>query len=130
VRHKVAAKSLQCQVANSRDSLFSLVGLVGTILSFFVGARLIDHIATRLTAQHGEHAEPEYRLPVMIIPAVIGPMGVLTFGLVIASGKSWAGAAVGFAMEGFGSTAASNIAITNAVDAYRSVSAHAGKIPH
>ena len=58
----------------------------------------------------------------MIIPAVVGPMGVLTFGLVIANGKSWVGAAVGYSMEGFGATAASNIVVTYAVDAYRPVS--------
>ncbi|KAF2689993.1 hypothetical protein K458DRAFT_383124 [Lentithecium fluviatile CBS 122367] len=48
-------------------------------------------------------------------------MGVLTFGLVIAGGKSWAGAAVGYAMEEFGAMAASNIAITYAVDVYRPI---------
>lgn len=75
-----------------------------------------------MTARHGDRAEPEYRLPAMIIPAVIGPMGLLTFGLVIAAQKSWAGAAVGYGMEGFGATAAANIIITYAVDAYRPVS--------
>lgn len=57
----------------------------------------------------------------MLIPAAIGPMGLLTFGLVVASAKSWGGAAVGFGMEGFGATAAANIIITYAVDAYRPV---------
>ncbi|KAI0125983.1 major facilitator superfamily domain-containing protein [Xylariales sp. AK1849] len=99
--------------------LLSLSGFIGAVLSFFIGGWLIDQIATRLTARHGQHAEPEYRLPAMIIPAIIGPMGVLAFGLVIASGKSWAGAAIGYGMEGFGATAASNIAVTYAVDAYR-----------
>ena len=58
----------------------------------------------------------------MIIPAVIGPMGLLTFGLVIAYGKPWAGAAIGYGMQGFGATAAANIAVTYAVDSYRPVS--------
>lgn len=58
----------------------------------------------------------------MIIPAVIGPMGLLTFGLVIAYGKPWAGAAIGYGMQGFGATAAANIAVTYAVDSYRLVS--------
>ena len=58
----------------------------------------------------------------MLIPAVIGPMGVLIFGLVIAKGRSWGGAAVGYGMEGFGATAAANIAVTYCVDAYRPVS--------
>lgn len=58
----------------------------------------------------------------MLIPALIGPIGVLTFGLVIAYGKSWLGAAVGFAMLGFGLTAASNVIVTYCIDAYRPVS--------
>lgn len=58
----------------------------------------------------------------MIIPAVVGPMGLLTYGLVIAAHDGWGGAAVGYGMEGFGATAAANIVITYAVDAYRPVS--------
>ncbi|KAJ5728927.1 uncharacterized protein N7483_003435 [Penicillium malachiteum] len=99
--------------------LLSLSGFVGSLLSFFFGGWLIDWIAT--TKRHGEPVEPEHRLPAMIIPAVIGPMGLLTFGLVIATGKSWAGAAVGYGMQGFGATAAANIAVTYAVDAYRMI---------
>ncbi|KAJ5991773.1 hypothetical protein N7451_007497 [Penicillium sp. IBT 35674x] len=101
--------------------LLSLSGFTGSVLSFFFGGWLIDWIATRATKRHGEHVEPEYRLPAMLIPAVIGPMGLLTFGLVIATGKSWAGAAIGYGMQGFGATAAANIAVTYVVDAYRPV---------
>lgn len=58
----------------------------------------------------------------MVIPAIIGPMGILCYGLVIAAQDGWVGAAVGYGMQGFGATAASNIIITYAVDAYRPVS--------
>jgi MFS family permease len=102
--------------------LLSLAGLIGAVISFAFGGWLIDFIATKMTARNAEHAEPEYRLVAMIIPAIIGPMGLLTFGLCVAGGKSWGGAAVGYGMEGFGATAASNIIITYAVDAYRPVS--------
>ena len=105
--------------------LLSLSGFVGAVASFFAGGRLIDLIATRMTARKGERVEPEYRLPAMIIPAMIGPMGLLTYGLVIAAQDSWGGAAVGYGMEGFGATAAANIVITYAVDSYRPVSAPA-----
>ncbi|CAL5869988.1 uncharacterized protein PFLUO_LOCUS4221 [Penicillium psychrofluorescens] len=101
--------------------LLSLSGFTGSLLSFFFGGWFIDWIATRATKRHGERVEPEYRLPAMMIPAVIGPMGLLTFGLVIATGKSWAGAAIGYGMQGFGATAAANIAVTYVVDAYRPV---------
>jgi len=77
-----------------------------------------------MTARAGGHAEPEFRLPAMIFPAIIGPMGVLTFGMVIANKKNYMGAAVGFAMLGFGLTAASNVVVTYAVDGYRPVSCY------
>lgn len=102
--------------------MLSTAGFVGAVISFFIGGKLIDFVATRMTARQGGHAEPEYRLPAMIFPAIIGPMGVLTYGLVIANKKSYWGAAVGFAMLGFGLTAASNVVVTYAVDAYRPVS--------
>lgn len=101
--------------------LLSLSGFVGAVLSFFLGGRLIDLIATQMAPRGAKHPEPETRLPAMVIPAVIGPMGLLLFGLMIAARKSWGGAAVGYGMEGFGATAAANIAITYAVDAYRPV---------
>lgn len=101
--------------------LFSISGFIGALISFFVGGWLIDFIANRQVARR-QHAEPEFRLPGMIIPVIIGPTGVLTFGMTIAYHKPWISAAVGFAMSGFGLTAVSNVVVTYAVDAYRPVS--------
>lgn len=85
--------------------LLSISGFIGAVVSFFVGGRLIDLVAVRMTARRAEHPEPEYRLPALIIPAVVGPMGILCYGLVIAAHDGWVGAAVGYAMQGFGATA-------------------------
>lgn len=101
--------------------LLSISGFIGALLSFFLGGRLIDLIATRMMSRGNKRPEPEMRLPAMVIPAAIGPMGLLLFGLVIAAQKSWGAAAIGYGMEGFGATAAANIAVTYAVDAYRPV---------
>ncbi|KAM3085395.1 hypothetical protein ACMFMG_002473 [Clarireedia jacksonii] len=101
--------------------LLSISGFIGAVISFFIGGHLIDIIATRMTAHKGGSPEPEYRLLAMIFPALIGPMGVLTFGLVIAHQKHWIGAAAGYAMLGFGLNVASNVVVTYAVDAYRPV---------
>ena len=75
-----------------------------------------------MTARNGGRREPEYRLPAIIIPAVIGPMGILIFGLCVAHKTSWPPIAVGYAMQGFGLTAVSNVAVTYAVDGYQPVS--------
>ena len=49
--------------------------------------------------------------------------------MIIANKKSYWGAAVGFAMLGFGLTAASNVVVTYAVDGYRPVSFQSLPIP-
>lgn len=103
--------------------LLALAGLVGTILAIFIGGKLIDIIANRWTARNHGRREPEYRLPAVIVPAIIGPMGVLTFGLCIANKTSWVGPAFGYGMQGFGLTAVSNVLVTYAVDSYSTVSA-------
>ena len=102
--------------------LLGISGLIGTFFAIFVGGKLIDLIANYMTKRNSGRREPEYRLPATIIPAVIGPMGILLFGLCAADKKPWIGAAFGYGMQGFGLTAVSNIMATYAVDSYHSVS--------
>lgn len=82
------------------------------------GGKLIDIIANRMTAHHQGRRRPEYRLPAMILPAIIGPMGILLFGLSTANKTHWIGPAFGYGMQGFGLTAGSNILVTYTVDSY------------
>lgn len=102
--------------------MLSISGYIGSVLAFFIGGKLIDLIATRMTRINEGRREPEYRLPAIIIPAVIGPMGVLIFGLCVAHKTTWVGAAFGYAMQGFGLTAVANVVVTFAVDGYQPVS--------
>lgn len=101
--------------------LLALSGFIGSVIAFFLGGKLVDITSARMTkANHGIR-EPEFRLPAIILPAVIGPMGVLTFGICTAERLTWVGAAFGYAMQGFGVTAISNIVVTYAVDSYHQV---------
>jgi len=84
---------------------------------------LIDIISTRSTARHGGVRMPEFRLPAIIIPGIIGPAGILIFGLCIASKTHWIGPAFGFAMQAFGLAAISNVAVTYCLDSYKPVRA-------
>ena len=86
----------------------------------------MDLSSNRLT-KAGEERRPEYRLPPLIIPAVIGPMGLIVIGQCIGHETAWIGPAFGYAMQAFGLTAVSNIAITYAVDNFKSVSKHAAE---
>ncbi|RBR10395.1 hypothetical protein FVER53590_25492 [Fusarium verticillioides] len=98
--------------------ILGVSGFIGAVFAFFIGGKLIDILAIRMTKRNRGRHEPEYRLPAIIVPAVIGPMGVLIFGLCIAHHTNWVGSAFGYAMEGFGLTAVSNVAVTYAVDCY------------
>lgn len=53
--------------------LLSLSGLIGALLATFAGGKLIDIISNRMTKRAGGRREPEYRLPAIILPGIIGP---------------------------------------------------------
>ncbi|PCH01397.1 Major facilitator superfamily domain, general substrate transporter [Penicillium occitanis (nom. inval.)] len=105
--------------------LLSISGFIGAIFAFFLGGKLIDMIANRMTKSNNGRREPEFRLPAIIIPAVIGPMGVLIFGLCVAHKTAWIGPAFGYMMQGFGLTAVSNVVVTYAVDGYKELAGEA-----
>lgn len=91
--------------------------------SFYFGGRLIDLIANRARrTAHTSKPKPEGRLVALLIPAFIGPLGVITYGQCIAHKTSWVGPAFGFGMHAFALTALSNIAVTYCVDCYQQVS--------
>ncbi|KXL43707.1 hypothetical protein M433DRAFT_139156 [Acidomyces richmondensis BFW] len=110
----------------SSVGLFSLSGLVGVILSFYFGGKLIDVIANRARRQeHILKPKPEKRLIALIIPALIAPIGLIIYGQCLSHKTAWIGPAVGYAMHSFGFTAVSNIAITYAVDCYQNFAGEA-----
>ncbi|GAM36637.1 hypothetical protein TCE0_018f05876 [Talaromyces pinophilus] len=95
-----------------RIGLVMLSGFIGSVLAIFFGGRLIDVVANRMTDRAQGKREAEYRLPGLLLPAIIGPLGVLTFGLCAAKQLSWTGLAFGCGMQGFGLTAGSNVLVT------------------
>jgi hypothetical protein len=65
--------------------LLSISGFIGAAIAIFFGGKLIDLISSTMTSVlKAAGREPEYRLPALIIPAVIGPVGILLFGLTVA----------------------------------------------
>lgn len=105
--------------------LLAIAGFIGSVVAMFFGGRLIDIVANRMTSKNHGRREPEYRLPAMILPSLIGPMGILIFGVCVARETHWVGAAFGYGMQGFGLTAASNVLVTYAVDSYPNLAGEA-----
>jgi MFS family permease len=102
--------------------VLALAGLVGTLLAIFIGGSLIDITSNYMTKKNQGRREPEYRLPCLIIPVIIGPMGLIVFGVCAANRAHWIGAAFGYAMQGFGLAVLSNVLVTYLVDSYHTVS--------
>lgn len=100
----------------------ALSGLIGTLIAIFIGGKMIDIIANRMTKKKGGRREPEYRLPTLMIPCVIGPIGLVIFGLCAEHKTKWIGLAFGYGMQAFGLSVVSNILVTYAIDSYHSVS--------
>jgi MFS family permease len=92
--------------------LLSLSGFIGSLFAFYIGGRLIDVISSRSTARHGGLRLLECRLPAIIIIGIVGPAGILIFGLCVAHKTHWIGPAVGYAIQAFGVAAISNVAVT------------------
>jgi hypothetical protein len=67
----------------------SISGFIGAALAIFFRGNLIDLISSYMARRAQGRREPEYRLPAIIIPGVIGPMGILLFGLAVAEKRPW-----------------------------------------
>jgi hypothetical protein len=78
--------------------------------------KLIDIISNRVASDHHGVREPEYGLFAFIIPAIIGPMGILLFGLTITEHRPWIEPAIGYAMDAFGLISMVNVLVTYAVN--------------
>ncbi|KAF2765157.1 polyamine transporter [Teratosphaeria nubilosa] len=104
--------------------IFSIAGWLGIVLSFYFGGRLIDFIAYR-GRNHNDMPEPQRRLPALLIPTLLAPVGLIIYGECMAHKTVWVGQAFGYAMHSFGFTAVSNIAVTYAVDCYQAFSGEA-----
>ena len=98
-----------------------LSGFVGAVAAYLLAGRLVDYIFARMN-RPGQAIRPENRLPALILPAIIGPIGLIVFGEAIAKRLNWVGAAFGLGMEAFGLTAISNILVVYVVDHYKPVS--------
>lgn len=103
--------------------LFSISAWIGAMLSFYAGGRLIDLIANRArNSDIAARPKPEKRLVALVIPALIGPLGIIAYGQCIAHKTTWVGPAFGFGMHAFALTCLSNVVVTYCVDCYQQVS--------
>lgn len=95
---------------------------VGTFVGAFVGGKCTDMYARRRARQNGGKFLPEWRLVLLLVPFVLGPAGLLMFGIGAQKKLHWAVLFVGFGCISI-VPAASTIAMTYVMDSYFEVAA-------
>ena len=92
----------------SAQGLVFLGPCVGNLIGSFFCGYLNDKLSQWSTRRNHGVFEPEMRLPVVIIPALLVPAGLIMFGVGIHNGVHWivpviGAGAVGIALTGIGS---------------------------
>lgn len=62
---------------------------VGSIVGLFISGGSSDKVSKYLTQKHGGSAKPEYRLPVLVVGAIITPIGLFLYGWTAHFGTHW-----------------------------------------
>ncbi|KEF51967.1 uncharacterized protein A1O9_11957 [Exophiala aquamarina CBS 119918] len=95
---------------------------VGNFAGAIFGGKLTDVYARRRARRSGGKFVPESRLVLLIIPAILGPCGLLMFGFGAQKSLHWAVLYVGYGLISIVPAAAS-IAMTYVMDSYFEVAA-------
>ncbi|KDQ58916.1 hypothetical protein JAAARDRAFT_56925 [Jaapia argillacea MUCL 33604] len=106
-----------------QSGLCFIGGAVGALLSLPLGGHFGDWIADLFTRRNGGIREPEMRLPAMFPCIVLGPLGLLIYGLTIGRGLHWMGAVVALGLLNFSICVVTNVTIVYVVDIYKPIAA-------
>ncbi|EMD92688.1 hypothetical protein COCC4DRAFT_69986 [Bipolaris maydis ATCC 48331] len=101
--------------------LMSLAPFTGSFFGFFAAGWLNDKSIMWFARRNGGIYEPEMRLWLSLVSALVLPAGVLLFGISLAHGVHWIAMAVGFGMFGFTFVLASGVALAYVTDCYQEI---------
>jgi MFS family permease len=99
--------------------------LIGTYTSGFVAGRLADRLSIYLAKRNNGIMEPEFRLWMFSLLAVLAPFGLFLYGIGFAHGLSYWSLLIGMVMIGFVGPACGSLTVTYIVDCYRDMSGEA-----
>ncbi|KAF9893934.1 hypothetical protein FE257_008905 [Aspergillus nanangensis] len=112
--------------ASAGLGLFTLSSFIGVLIAFPIAGPLTDYLSRFLRSRnkHNLH-KPEHRLPALIVPFIVSPIGVLVFGHAIANRMHYAVPAVGQAMAASALALVPSVMLSYVVDAYPRTSGEA-----
>lgn len=94
------------------NGLINIPGLLGNLIGAFFGGWLVDRYSDWRAKKNNGTFQPETRLTLLIIPALIVPAGCLVFGYGVARDLSWVSLFFGYGMISVGLTAVPIIGMT------------------
>ncbi|KAJ9426123.1 amidohydrolase family-domain-containing protein [Fusarium oxysporum] len=105
--------------------LMSLGPFVGNFLGSVYGGVLGDWVVVKLAKRNKGIFEPEMRLFILLLPALLMGGGLVFFGVSADNGWHWIYPSIGGAMFGFGMASMIDISCTIVIDIYQTLTAEA-----
>ncbi|EMC97788.1 hypothetical protein BAUCODRAFT_31791 [Baudoinia panamericana UAMH 10762] len=109
----------------SINGLINIPGLLGNLFGAWVGGWVVDRYSDWRSKKNGGVFQPETRLHLLWIPAIIVPAGLLAFGYGVAKTLHWTSLFFGYGMVAVGLTAVPVATMTYVSDCYLPVNADA-----
>ncbi|OAQ87611.1 major facilitator superfamily transporter [Purpureocillium lilacinum] len=98
---------------------------IGNMIGSVYGGLLGDMVVVRLARKNNGVFEPEMRLYILILPAILVGAGLMVFGVAAHRGLHWIYPSIGAAMFSFGMGSIMDVACTVVIDTYQSATAEA-----
>ncbi|KAJ5116318.1 hypothetical protein N7456_000666 [Penicillium angulare] len=96
--------------------------IIGTYLAGFIAGRLADRLSIRLAKSNNGVMEPESRLWMFVLLAILAPFGLIIYGVGAAQGWNYWALLIGMVAVGFIGPAAGSLTITYVVDSFHELS--------
>lgn len=105
--------------------LFMLSSFVGVVVAWPIAGPLTDLLSRWMRKRNNNIHKPEHRLPALIFPFLVCPIGLVIFGYTFARQDNYVKPAVGQAISAAGLTLVPSVMLSYVVDAYPRVSGEA-----
>ncbi|KAH7323642.1 serine/threonine kinase 16 [Rhexocercosporidium sp. MPI-PUGE-AT-0058] len=102
----------------SSIGLMSIPALIGAVFGSVYGGPLSDWLILVLAKRNNGIYEPEFRLYLCILPALLGPAGLLLYGVGATAGLPWIAPFCGIGLFGFALASVSNLSLVYLYDSY------------
>ncbi|KAK1144496.1 hypothetical protein N8T08_005369 [Aspergillus melleus] len=104
--------------SSSALGLFTLSSFIGILIVFPIAGPFTDHLSQWMRNRNNGIHKPEHRIPALIVPFIISPIGLIVFGYTISRHMHYAAPAVGQAMAAAGLTLVPSVMLAKNVVAF------------